>query len=93
MAQMPLDERKIIARRAAFELPPNGGRQPRRRRPDGVAAVANEEKVTPYITLTTEAGAIGGVLAGGSSFGSAPTPTRSSTRTRCSTSTTAAAST
>jgi propionate CoA-transferase len=71
MAKVPLDERKIIARRAAFELPLNGVINLGVGAPDGVAAVANEEKVTPYITMTTEAGAIGGVLAGGSSFGSA----------------------
>jgi propionate CoA-transferase len=71
MAKMPLGPRKIIARRAAFELPPNGVVNLGVGAPEGISAVANEEKITPYITLTTEAGAVGGVLASGSSFGSA----------------------
>ena len=70
MAKMAFDERKIIARRAAFELPLNGVINLGVGAPDGVAVVAAEEKVTQYLTMTTEAGAIGGVLAGGSSFGS-----------------------
>jgi propionate CoA-transferase len=64
-----LDERKIIARRAAFELPPNGIINLGIGVPAGVAAVANEEHISHLLTLTVESGVIGGIPSAGGDFG------------------------
>jgi len=66
---LEMSARKIIVRRAAFELKPNSIVNLGIGMPEGVSQVANEERMLEYVTLTAESGMIGGFPMAGLNFG------------------------
>jgi propionate CoA-transferase len=71
---LPLDKRKVMARRANLELRPYDVMNLGIGYPLAVAAVANEENILNYLTMTVEPGIIGGMPLGGDNFGCSVNP-------------------
>ena len=68
---LPLDEKKVIARRAALYLTPNSIVNLGLGLPENVGHVVREERVHDLLTLTVDPGVIGGVPLSGPHFGAA----------------------
>lgn len=74
LTPLPLNQRKVVARRAFMELEENVVINLGFGMPDGVASVAAEEGFSDKITMTIEQGIYGGVPAAGDIFGVASNP-------------------
>ena len=74
LSKIPLDIRKVIARRAALELKKNNVVNLGVGVSVGISNIAYEEEIYKDITLTVEAGVIGGIPGSGLNFGSAINP-------------------
>ena len=70
----PIDARRIIAMRACDELPSGAIANLGIGLPEGIALVAEERGMLSGVTLTVESGPIGGIPAGGLSFGASRFP-------------------
>jgi propionate CoA-transferase len=68
LAPMPLDERKVIARRAALDLVPGAITNLGIGIPAGIPSIAAEEGVADLLTLSIESGVNGGIPAQGGDF-------------------------
>ena len=74
LLKIPLDIRKVIARRASFELKKNDVVNLGVGVSVGISNIAYEEDIYKDITLTVEAGVVGGIPGSGLNFGTAINP-------------------
>ena len=74
LAALPFDVRRIIASRACDELQRGAIANIGIGIPEGIARIAAERGLLRDVTLTVESGVIGGMPAGGMSFGAASHP-------------------